>query len=80
VEDGVTGYLVRSEDDKELVERLRQLLTDEELRTRMGAAGLRRVQTEFAWEPRAAMLTSITADIAASNQSKAQKRKHTRTV
>jgi phosphatidylinositol alpha-1,6-mannosyltransferase len=75
VEDGVTGYLVRSEDDKELVEKLRQLLTDEELRTRMGAAGLRRVQTEFAWEPRAAKLISITANIAASNQHGSRRRR-----
>jgi phosphatidylinositol alpha-1,6-mannosyltransferase len=75
VVDGVTGYLVHSEDDDELVERLRQLLTDKQLRTRMGAAGLRRVQTEFAWEPRAAKLRSITADIAASNPPRSGRRR-----
>ena len=68
VEDGVTGFLVSSADDGELVARLRQLLTDGDLRRSMGAAGLARVQTEFAWEPRAARLRKISADVAASNR------------
>jgi phosphatidyl-myo-inositol dimannoside synthase len=66
--DGVTGYLVDEGDDEELVERLRRLLMDKELRNRMGDAGLRRVQTEFSWEPRAALLSSISADIAGSKK------------
>ena len=64
VEDGVTGYLVRSEDDLELIEKLRLLLTDAPLRFRMGAAALERVQRDFAWEPRAALLQRISTDIA----------------
>ena len=73
VQDGVTGYLVSSENNLELVERLRHLLTNEDLRRSMGAAALQRVQTDFAWEPRAALLRAITADIAAANQPKARK-------
>jgi phosphatidylinositol alpha-1,6-mannosyltransferase len=72
VADGVTGYLVDSENNEDLIEKLRCLLTDGELRNRMGAAGLRRAQTEFSWEPRAAILSRISAEIAASNQSKPQ--------
>lgn len=68
VEDGVSGFLVNSADNVELIERLRQLLTDTDLRTSMGAAGLLRVKTEFAWEPRAAKLRKITADIASSKR------------
>jgi phosphatidylinositol alpha-1,6-mannosyltransferase len=66
--EGVTGYLVDSQDDQELIDKLRCLLSDEELRKSMGAAGLKRVQTEFSWEPRAAMLHTISAGIAASNR------------
>jgi phosphatidylinositol alpha-1,6-mannosyltransferase len=67
VEHGVSGYLVNSEDDRDLIEKLRSLLTDDQLRSTMGAAGLRRVQTEFSWEPRAAKLRQITANIAAAH-------------
>ena len=68
VEDGVTGYLVDSGNDSELIERLRQLLTDNDLRSKMGAAGLARVRTEFTWEPRAAKLRAISAEIAVANR------------
>jgi phosphatidylinositol alpha-1,6-mannosyltransferase len=72
VADGVTGYLVDSGNDEDLIEKLRRLLADGELRNRMGAAGLRRAQTEFSWEPRAALLRTINAEIAGSNESKPQ--------
>ncbi|MGA8940725.1 MAG: glycosyltransferase family 4 protein [Acidobacteriaceae bacterium] len=71
--DGVTGYLVDPENDNELVERLRQLLTSEVLRKTMGSAGLRRVQAEFSWDSRAALLRRISADIAASSRIKHRK-------
>ena len=59
VEDGVSGYLVSPDSDDELIGRLRELLTDHQLRTRMGESGLRRVQSRFAWEARAAILAKV---------------------
>ena len=43
--DGVTGFLVKTE--AELLERCQQLLDDEPLRRRLGAAGRERVRREF---------------------------------
>jgi len=48
VEDGVTGFLVKSE--VELLERCQQLLDDEPLRRKLGAAGRERVKREFSRE------------------------------
>jgi glycosyltransferase involved in cell wall biosynthesis len=42
VEDGKNGYLIPTGNSKLLAERLRTLLTDAELRERMGARGLER--------------------------------------
>lgn len=50
VEDGHTGYLVDSEDVHEIVERLRRLLVDDELRGRMGRCGRAWVERERTWE------------------------------
>jgi glycosyltransferase involved in cell wall biosynthesis len=52
VEEGVSGFLVgregsREETASQLAERLARLLSDEQLRRRMGAAGARRVAREF---------------------------------
>jgi glycosyltransferase involved in cell wall biosynthesis len=49
VEDGVTGYLVPPGDVPALREALEQLLVDEELRHRMGAAARERAR-RFSWE------------------------------
>jgi len=48
VEDGETGFLVKSE--VELLERCQQLLDDEPLRARLGAAGRERVRRDFSRE------------------------------
>lgn len=48
VEDGITGFIVKSE--VELLERCQQLVDDKDLRLRLGAAGLERVHREFARE------------------------------
>ncbi len=48
VEDGVTGFLVKSE--PELLERCQLLLDDAAVRGRMGAAGRERVRREFSRE------------------------------
>jgi phosphatidyl-myo-inositol dimannoside synthase len=65
--DKETGFLVDPSDDQELHNALYSLLTDSELRCRMGAAGLRRAQTEFSWESRATELRTISYAVAAIN-------------
>ena len=57
VEDGVTGFLVKSE--SELLERCQQLLDDESLRRRMGAAGRERVRREFSREKMIGALSAL---------------------
>ena len=50
VVDGVTGVLVEPRDHDAMARALIALLADEDARTRMGAAGLRRVRDEFSIE------------------------------
>jgi glycosyltransferase involved in cell wall biosynthesis len=50
VEDGVTGLLVPARDHEALAERIVRLLTDPELRRRMGDAGLERARQLFTVE------------------------------
>jgi glycosyltransferase involved in cell wall biosynthesis len=59
VEDGVTGFIVNSE--VELLERCQQLLDDDALRLRLGAAGKDRVRERFGRERMLAELSSIYA-------------------
>lgn len=47
VADGVTGFLVPSRDPVSLAEKLALLMTDSELRTRMGIAGRNKYENEF---------------------------------
>ncbi len=47
VEDGETGFLVPPGDPAALADALRRMLTDAELRRRLGAAGRARVEREF---------------------------------
>jgi phosphatidylinositol alpha-1,6-mannosyltransferase len=47
--DGVTGFLVHPTDHEDIARGLARLLTDEELATRLGQQGRRRVVEEFAW-------------------------------
>lgn len=47
VQDGVNGFLVPPQDAPRLAAALRRLLTDPELRARMGANGRRRTEEEF---------------------------------
>jgi phosphatidylinositol alpha-1,6-mannosyltransferase len=62
--DKETGFLVDPNDDEELQDALYALLIDSELRSRMGLAGLRRVQAEFSWDSRAAELREISHTVA----------------
>lgn len=48
--EGETGYLIESEDVESLADRLRILLSDRELASRMGSAGRRRVSELFSIE------------------------------
>ena len=50
VENGVSGYLVRHGDVGQLVDRLRQLLTNESLCRQMGAQGRERVLRDFTFD------------------------------
>jgi type III pantothenate kinase len=49
VDDGVTGILVPPRDPGALAGTLRELLSDEDLRARLGVAGVERAQTRFSW-------------------------------
>jgi phosphatidylinositol alpha-1,6-mannosyltransferase len=66
--DKETGFLVDPSDDQELRSALYSMLTDSELRRRMGLAGLQRAQTEFSWESRAKELRAISHAVAASKE------------
>ena len=57
--EGVTGYLVSPDNADELAGILRKLLTDRELRERLGTAGASRVRAEFNWKARAEMLEAL---------------------
>src|SRR5436190_6429763 len=48
--DGVTGFLVPTEDVPALTDRLQRLLEEPAAARRMGEAGRRRVLAEFTWE------------------------------
>jgi glycosyltransferase involved in cell wall biosynthesis len=50
VTDGVTGLLCESGDPDDLARKLELLLNDPGLRERMGLAGRRRFEQEFAWD------------------------------
>ena len=77
VQDGVTGLLVNPDDELELVAALRQLLSDSELRDRLGKAGLQRARSEFHWRSKALELRDvnfplkgIVPDLPAANHTK----------
>ncbi len=57
VQDGVTGFIVKSE--VELLERCQQLIDDKVLRLRLGAAGRERVRREFSRDRMIAALSEL---------------------
>jgi hypothetical protein len=63
IANGSTGFLVNPDDPEEIAGILRQLLLDPGLRERLGAAGVRRVRSDFSWESRARILRSLNLDI-----------------
>lgn len=50
VEDGVTGLLVRDDDEHDLAEKLMRLARDPDLRQRMGQSARARAERDFNWE------------------------------
>jgi len=59
IQDGVTGFLVDQQDTEALTDRLVRLLTDPELRARMGALGRARLEHEFRYDSFRARLASL---------------------
>jgi glycosyltransferase involved in cell wall biosynthesis len=47
VQDGITGFLVNPGDSKQLSEKIEYLLDHEDIRKKMGEAGLQRIKNEF---------------------------------
>jgi glycosyltransferase involved in cell wall biosynthesis len=50
VNNGGNGYIVKSGDEKELAQRILQLLEDHETRRRMGSEGSSIIRTNYTWE------------------------------
>ena len=50
IEDGVTGLLCEGGDPEDLLRKIETLLTDPELRRRMGEAGRKRFDEQFRWD------------------------------
>src|SRR4030095_2911461 len=50
VDDGVTGFLVQLRDDRAMADAIVRLLKDDDLRQRMGLAGLKRAREKFGAE------------------------------
>ena len=63
IEDNVSGFRVAVDQVEELTGALRMLLTDANLRRRIGEAGRERVQREFQWRDRARKLYDVTMEI-----------------
>jgi phosphatidyl-myo-inositol dimannoside synthase len=59
VRDGETGYVVAGRDVNAVAERLVELLSDQALAARMGAAGRAWVEQEWRWDTKAARLTTL---------------------
>ena len=64
VVDGVTGLLVDPADPEDVARAIGQLLSSQDLATRMGQRGRSRVEREYSWSQFAARLRSIVADVA----------------
>jgi glycosyltransferase involved in cell wall biosynthesis len=65
VDDGVTGFLVESEDAEGFARAVKKLLEDRDLRLRMGAAGRERARKLFSPETYAAAMLALYREIGA---------------
>lgn len=64
--DGVTGFLVSTDDEGEIVRRIDTLLTDAGLAGRMGAAGAERARRSFSWKESARKTMAFSEAVAAA--------------
>ena len=67
VADGKTGYLVPPKDPEALAGRLLRLLSDENLRDRMGRAARRRIKEHYTWERVARLAAAAFSEVAAGS-------------
>ena len=65
VADGKSGYLVPPKSAEALASRLLRLLSDKDLRNRMGRAARRRVQKHYTWERVAALAATAFSEVTA---------------
>jgi phosphatidylinositol alpha-1,6-mannosyltransferase len=63
IAEGITGLLVDPDDPQDLARALCQLVSDRELRERLGRAGSTRARLEFDWATRAGALERINQEI-----------------
>lgn len=63
IKDGETGFLVSPDDDRELLDKTVQLLSDGALRQRMGAAGQQWICTELTWSKGASQILQVLQNI-----------------
>ena len=64
---GLTGYLVPPRNPRALAARLRTILTDPDLRDRMGRAARRRVQKSYAWERVESLASGVFSEVLAEH-------------
>jgi glycosyltransferase involved in cell wall biosynthesis len=50
MKDGITGFLVEKGNHKQLIEKIKLLLTDEKLAEQMGNEGRKFVEETYSWE------------------------------
>ncbi len=67
VEDGVTGFLVPPRDPEALAAKLEELLSEPEMRARMGRAARARVEREFTWPTVAQRTAALYEALRATN-------------
>ena len=67
VADGETGFLVPPRDPEALADRLHELLTQPDLRARLGRAARERVEREFTWETAARRTAALYEEVPASH-------------
>lgn len=72
--DGSTGFLLEPDSPEQVANKLIALLHNENLRNRMGSAGLQRVRSEFDWKSRAHALRQITAELVRRRNSDSHRR------
>ena len=65
VADGKTGFLVPPKNAEALANHLLRLLSDENLRERMGRAARRRIEEHYTWERIAALAATAFSEVAA---------------